>query len=245
MDTTAPANFDTDQPRDIAAVAAGAWPRRELTPPPRGRAAGFQVIFQKGVLEAIHAHGRSITDIEICGFLVGNVFHDASGPFLHVVGSIEGRHATHHAAQVTFTSATWDYAHEVLERDHPGERIVGWYHTHPDFGVFLSGMDLFIQDNFFNLPWQVALVYDPVRGDEGVFVWRNAASERVPHLVHGGAYTDGGAYTHGGAYTDGGAVLQTAAPAEDSPPQDPALASPRKPGMLRRLLHALERFFDE
>ena len=33
-------------------------------------------------------------------------------------------------------------------------------------------MDLFIHDNFFNFPWQIAFVYDPLGGDEGSFVWR-------------------------------------------------------------------------
>jgi proteasome lid subunit RPN8/RPN11 len=236
VETTAP-NFDTDGPRDIAAVDAGAWPRRELAPLPRGRTSGFQVVFQKSVLDAIHAHGQSITDIEICGFLVGNVFHDEHGPFLHVTGSIEGRHATHHAAQVTFTAATWDYAHEVLERDYPQQRIVGWYHTHPDFGVFLSGMDLFIQDHFFNLPWQVALVYDPVRRDEGIFVWRNATSERVPHLIHAGTFSGNAATTDGSAPIAEAESVETAGSA--------ALAPTDQPGIFNRLLRALDRFFDE
>ena len=44
-------------------------------------------------------------------------------------------------------------------------------------------MDLFIQDNFFNLPWQVAFVYDPIAGDDGSFVWRAGKSEREPFVV--------------------------------------------------------------
>ena len=49
------------------------------------------------------------------------------------------------------------------ERDEfPDElQIVGWYHTHPDWGVFLSGMDMFICDNFFNKRLDVALVIAP------------------------------------------------------------------------------------
>ena len=35
-----------------------------------------------------------------------------------------------------------------LEREHPGLKIVGWYHTHPGFGVEFSEMDLFIQRIF-------------------------------------------------------------------------------------------------
>ena len=49
--------------------------------------------------------------------------------------------------------------------------MVGWYHTHPGWGVFLSGMDLFICNNFFNRPLDVALVIDPCAGDRGWFQW--------------------------------------------------------------------------
>ena len=48
-------------------------------------------------------------------------------------------------------------------------RIVGWYHTHPDFGIFLSDYDVFIHQHFFSGPGQIALVIDPVRKLEGVF----------------------------------------------------------------------------
>ena len=70
-----------------------------------------------------------------------------------------------------------------MDKDHPDARIVGWYHTHPGFGIFLSGMDLFIQDNFFNLPWQVAFVYDPTSEEEGLFVWHAGKSEPEPFLL--------------------------------------------------------------
>ena len=50
--------------------------------------------------------------------------------------------------------------------------IVGWYHTHPDFGVFLSDRDRFIHEHFFAHPGQIAHVIDPIRKTEGVFVWR-------------------------------------------------------------------------
>ncbi len=33
-------------------------------------------------------------------------------------------------------------------------------------------MDVFIHENFFNGPEQVAIVYDPIRHEEGIFVWR-------------------------------------------------------------------------
>jgi proteasome lid subunit RPN8/RPN11 len=50
--------------------------------------------------------------------------------------------------------------------------VVGWHHTHPGFGVFLSGYDLFIHQHFFREPWQIALVIDPQRQELGFFQWR-------------------------------------------------------------------------
>jgi proteasome lid subunit RPN8/RPN11 len=143
----------------------------------------FQVVFRAEVLDEIHAHGQSITEVEICGVLVGRVARDSLGPFLHITGSIRGSQAEQRAAQVTFTAETWEKIHAQMDQRDPADRIVGWYHTHPGFGIFLSGMDLFIQDNFFNRPEQIAFVYDPIGGDEGAFVWRAGKSVREPHLI--------------------------------------------------------------
>jgi|GEM_PF-2314007 len=149
----------------------------------QGREAKFQAIFTHEVINEIHAHGKTSMDAEICGVLVGNLYRDSHGPYLRIHASIRGDSAESHNAQVTFKAETWQHIQETMERDHARARIVGWYHTHPGFGIFLSGMDLFIQDNFFNLPWQIAMVYDPQAEEDGVFIWRNEKSERETRLT--------------------------------------------------------------
>ena len=61
----------------------------------------------------------------------------------------------------------------------PDLDIVGWYHTHPDFGIFLSSHDLFIHRNFFDQPLQVAYVVDPIRQTRGFFRWRDGGLDQV------------------------------------------------------------------
>ncbi len=56
---------------------------------------------------------------------------------------------------------------------------MGWYHTHPDFGIFLSGHDQFIHRHFFAQPLQVAYVVDPIRQTRGFFQWRDGELEEV------------------------------------------------------------------
>lgn len=168
---------------DAARIRAGELTSRSAPVPAEARRRTFQTVFRRAALEQIHRHGRENTEVEICGVLVGNVYRDASGPWLYVESTIRGDAAEGQATQVTFKAQTWEHVQREMERKHGDRRIVGWYHTHPGFGIFLSGMDLFIQDNFFNLPWQVAFVYDPIGGDEGSFVWRGGKSEREPFLV--------------------------------------------------------------
>ena len=38
--------------------------------------------------------------------------------------------------------------------------VLGWYHTHPGWGLFLSAHDQFIHGNFYGGPHHVALVID-------------------------------------------------------------------------------------
>lgn len=147
------------------------------------REPGFQVLVRRSVLNDVHAHAHSYPNAEICGVLVGDVVADNHGPFLYVEASIRGEFASSQIAAVTFTAETWTYMQGVLDKQHPGKRIVGWYHSHPDFGIFLSEMDLFIHRHFFNLAWQVALVYDPIRSEEGMFIWRGGVPTRESFVV--------------------------------------------------------------
>lgn len=135
-------------------------------------AGGFQVVFKRSVLNEIARHGMASPGVEVCGVIVGNLYRDDSGLFLYVDASVRGNGAESAGASVTFKADTWTHIQNVMDREHPTRRIVGWYHTHPSFGIFLSDMDVFIQKNFFNLPWQIAYVFDPVSGEQGVFVWR-------------------------------------------------------------------------
>ena len=116
---------------------------------------------------------------EVGGILVGDVFRDKTGPFIKVDHVIEALHAEEKGTELTITHETWNHIHEQMDKTYSGKRILGWYHTHPNFGIFLSEQDQFIQNSFFNLAFQIALVYDPVRKVHGVFSWRDSKPWRV------------------------------------------------------------------
>ena len=179
----APASQSASDDLDISKVESDESPVRRLQRVSGDRGKGFCVVVQRSALNAIHAHGHSDTSVEVCGVLVGEVRHDRVSPYLLITDHIAGDKATSKAAQVTFTADTWNNIQSEMEAKHADKKVVGWWHTHPGFGVFLSGMDLFIQDNFFNLAWQVAWVYDPLAETDGVFVWKNGKSQKADFLI--------------------------------------------------------------
>jgi proteasome lid subunit RPN8/RPN11 len=121
------------------------------------------------VRNAVYDHVFAHDDHEVGGVLVGWL---GDGTLPVVTGSIAALEADGQRASVTFTHDAWATIHATMEREFRGQQIVGWYHSHPGFGIFLSTYDRFIHDNFFSEQRQVAYVVDPQAGTEGVFGWR-------------------------------------------------------------------------
>jgi hypothetical protein len=72
--------------------------------------------------------------------------------------------------QLTFTHKTWDAAFAEKDKINPKAELIGWFHSHPNFGVFLSDHDKFIQTQFFAQDGKVTIVVDPIRGKRGWFI---------------------------------------------------------------------------
>ncbi len=111
---------------------------------------------------------------ELGGVLLGDVcVNKGKEKFILINELITARHSNSSLSRLTFTHETWDYINEVREKDFPGKKILGWFHSHPGHTVFLSNYDIFIQENFFNMYYMVAYVFDPTIKDRGFFLWRD------------------------------------------------------------------------
>jgi len=130
------------------------------------------------VVREIRRHARSSIKTEVCGVLVGHENSDG----MEVEACISGLNAEQAGAHVTFTQDTWEHIYKVKDEQYPDQRIVGWYHSHPGFGIFLSDHDTFIHKNFFGSPRQVAWVCDPHSEEEGCFGWVNGRIERLTQI---------------------------------------------------------------
>jgi len=132
------------------------------------------VFLDRRAADAIERHALSDTTVELGGILLGKECLDpATGrPFVWITQSLEAKHYANTQASFTYTHDSWEEITRERERLYPESDIVGWYHTHPSFGIFLSHHDLFIHQNFFAQPLQVAYVVDPINQSRGFFYWR-------------------------------------------------------------------------
>jgi proteasome lid subunit RPN8/RPN11 len=128
------------------------------------------------VMRDMEAHANSDTSVELGGVMLGRqLFDDQGQPFVVITDCLRAEHYHATKGSFKFTHDTWSQITERRRRLRPDLEMVGWYHTHPGWTVFLSGMDLFICNNFFNKPLDVALVIDPVNDDRGWFQWTAGA----------------------------------------------------------------------
>ena len=132
----------------------------------------------QSVYKEIHKFTQNKTTNESGGMLVGTVLEEFGKTNIIVSGFVEAKYCEATPTTLKFTHETWEYVHKEIEKKHPGKKIVGWIHTHPDFGIFLSEYDKFIHQNFFNEDYQVAYVVDPIQKIEGFYFWINEKIEK-------------------------------------------------------------------
>ena len=126
----------------------------------------------------IHKFTQNKTTNESGGMLIGYVVEEFGKTNVVINGFVEAKHCEATPTTLKFTHETWDYVHAEMDKKYPGGKIVGWIHTHPDFGIFLSEYDKFIHENFFNEEYQIAYVVDPIQNIEGFYFWINGKIER-------------------------------------------------------------------
>lgn len=133
------------------------------------------IYLDRETADLIERHALRDTSVELGGILLGKECVDEKTglPFVIVTKSLEAKHYENTQASFTYTHDSWEEITRDRDRLHPDLDIVGWYHTHPDFGIFLSSHDQFIHRHFFAQPLQIAYVVDPIRQTRGFFQWRD------------------------------------------------------------------------
>jgi len=130
----------------------------------------FPVYISKNVMNDIEKLCKG-SKLEIFGYLVGEILKWKDQKYVQIEDHLYIKGAVHShqfsTAQIEGTAGKYEKKFQKLKKKKEDDsdiqlRIVGWWHSHPSFGVFLSATDIATQDFFFPESYQVALVVDPI-----------------------------------------------------------------------------------
>jgi proteasome lid subunit RPN8/RPN11 len=147
---------------------------RNIPPPPQSRIVNpkivasrtYELYMSKSSLDKIMEHCRSYSDqkLEVMGFLMGDVCIWNESVFT-LVRDVVTTDLDSTNVSVKFQREGFEGLFSKLE-DLPFDYvIVGWYHSHPGLGCFLSSKDLETQRRMFKKPFHTALVLDPINDE--------------------------------------------------------------------------------
>uniref|UniRef100_A0A0E0LFD1 MPN domain-containing protein n=1 Tax=Oryza punctata TaxID=4537 RepID=A0A0E0LFD1_ORYPU len=113
-------------------------------------------------------HGRAGVPMEVMGLMLGEFVDEYTVTVTDVFAMPQsGTGVSVEAVDHAFQSEML----EMLRQTGRPEMVVGWYHSHPGFGCWLSGTDMATQQSFEQLnPRAVAVVIDPVQSVKGKVV---------------------------------------------------------------------------
>jgi len=165
---------EKDRPREIDFESITILePRQRPFPYPQdaSRVPGLRVNMSRAAYEKVVSLIEEGSSCEVCGVLAGLPYKDEKGYYAEVSEAIEGKFADSRVKTVTFTHKTWQYINRQMDQNHADKLIVGWFHSHPGYGAYLSEDDIFVCRHYFRAPWQIAFVVDPIGGEKGIFYW--------------------------------------------------------------------------
>ena len=133
----------------------------------------------------ICVHAGSDLDNEVGGWLVGEwrADQDTGEEYIMVEAALPAIYTQQGSAFLTFTQDSQVAMFSLMEEKYPEKELVGWYHTHPRMGLFLSSHDIFLHNNFFPKPWQVAMVVEPHSNVGGIFLRDTKGNMDARHHV--------------------------------------------------------------
>ncbi len=141
----------------------------------------YDVYVYQSALSAAERHFESAakSGLEALGLLVGRAFSFNGHTY-----AVAEEYVT---APNDATSVSVRFSREAFSRLSAslrnGKMVVGWAHSHPGYGCFLSATDVRTQDVYFGESYHAALVVDPLRRQRKFFKLQGQGYYEVPYAV--------------------------------------------------------------
>ncbi len=197
-----------DRPRIVGET------RRDLeehSPPPRERTRGhwwatkktrdlveamgerdaYPLYLSRRAEERIRNHALSKMEerLEVMGFLLGDAFLHRGAPYA-VVRDIATTDLDASSVGVRFEREGFERLFESMDAAGRDLLVLGWYHSHPGHGCFMSETDVETQQGLFPEPYHAAIVVDPIQTEWEAYALAGDEVAPIPFVVYWEPYED-------------------------------------------------------
>ena len=138
-----------------------------------GRGAGQRDVRIAPEAEALVRAHLATARVELGGLLIGRAWRGDDGAVTHVaiLRAVPAQESDGTGVSLRMGTSVWQQAQAALD---DGDRIIGWYHSHPGLTAFFSDTDRRTQAAFFAHDYSVGWVIDPLLNDEALFIGANS-----------------------------------------------------------------------
>ncbi len=118
----------------------------------------YPIFFQQEAVIALQEHIKSSPTQAIFGFLIGDLYRDPDAGVLYTIidKTLKLSQPIYGDKTEVVVSRLWDRMQEQLSK--ASGVLLGWYHSHPGQGGFLTPHDVETHEKFFTEPWHVAVL---------------------------------------------------------------------------------------
>lgn len=137
------------------------------------------LFISQSALEMMIDHVETDTDVEIMGLMTGRRFKDDDGIYAIIDGTATSDLISDECS-VKFDKRAMSQLFDTVDSLPEDGLILGWYHSHPGFGCFMSDTDVRTHDGIFGNDCGFAMVIDPIKQEMKAF---GKASEEVMFII--------------------------------------------------------------
>lgn len=133
-----------------------------IQPDEKDRSSKIKVLLPSSLEHDLHVTRPLSNEVEEGGFLVGNVYRDGDSDGSYILDIKAAPFAEYTGASFfhfTYTGDSFALIKRTLREERPGERLLGWFHTHlfpATETLGLTSIDVVLHFSTFSIPWQVA-----------------------------------------------------------------------------------------
>ncbi|MBI4866731.1 MAG: hypothetical protein HY816_07240 [Candidatus Wallbacteria bacterium] len=127
------------------------------------------------VFEELERRVMKHPEQEWSGLLLGDLYRSAAFDYLEVEGFLPLRDSA-----ARFTQETWEALYSELVRRKSDTNIIGWFFSDPQGNLAIEGYRQFVQESFFDDPYQISLGIDPHSGRYRFFEWKEGEIAALP-----------------------------------------------------------------